>query len=186
MLRDRHRRLCVTCAKTPIGNLTKPPLGRGFSVESDDVQRAICRCDTDGVWLCQPCGKTIRTEDCDYKRYIDLPSPPTYYAHIRFILTRHLSSASGDGETNTPMSSVVSAQASAKAIVALFADAGVTAVLPGSGNRRSTVMPKMLKKPTAPTCTLRLPLPPLSRMIPTSPWLCGAPILPAPPVVTEV
>ncbi|EGZ75696.1 hypothetical protein NEUTE2DRAFT_105778 [Neurospora tetrasperma FGSC 2509] len=31
VLRDRHRRLCVTCAKTPIGNLTKPPLGRGFS-----------------------------------------------------------------------------------------------------------------------------------------------------------
>ncbi|ESA42674.1 uncharacterized protein NCU04224 [Neurospora crassa OR74A] len=67
VLRDRHRRLCVTCAKTPIGNLTKPPLGREFSVESDDVQRAICRCDTDGVWLCQPCGKTIRNDDYDYK-----------------------------------------------------------------------------------------------------------------------
>ncbi|KAK1780790.1 hypothetical protein QBC45DRAFT_407518 [Copromyces sp. CBS 386.78] len=67
VLRDRHRRLCVTCAKTPIGNLIKPPLGPKFSVESDEVQRAICKCDTDGVWLCQPCGKTIRTDDYDYK-----------------------------------------------------------------------------------------------------------------------
>ncbi|KAK3392053.1 hypothetical protein B0T20DRAFT_362544 [Sordaria brevicollis] len=34
VLRDRHRRLCVTCAKTPIGNLIKPPLGPEFTTGS--------------------------------------------------------------------------------------------------------------------------------------------------------
>ena len=78
VLRDRHRRLCVTCAKTPIGNLIKPPLGPEFTVESDDVQRNVCKCDTDGVWLCQPCGRTIRNDDYDYKRQVDMR---LYWAH---------------------------------------------------------------------------------------------------------
>ncbi|KAK3377890.1 hypothetical protein B0H63DRAFT_229184 [Podospora didyma] len=68
VLRDRHRRLCVSCARAPLGLLVKPRLGPEFSLaSSDELDRAICKCATDGVWLCQPCGKTIRNNDDVYK-----------------------------------------------------------------------------------------------------------------------
>ncbi|KAK3944078.1 hypothetical protein QBC46DRAFT_375260 [Diplogelasinospora grovesii] len=67
VLRDRHRRLCVPCTKAPLGSLVEPRLGAEFTVESDDMQRAICQCASEGVWLCQPCGRSIRGDDYSYK-----------------------------------------------------------------------------------------------------------------------
>ncbi|KAK1760542.1 hypothetical protein QBC47DRAFT_367434 [Echria macrotheca] len=67
VLRDRHRRLCVACAEAPIGYLVKPQLGPDVTVESDSVERAICQCASTGVWLCQPCGRSIRSDDNEYK-----------------------------------------------------------------------------------------------------------------------
>ncbi|PTB68517.1 hypothetical protein BBK36DRAFT_48798 [Trichoderma citrinoviride] len=66
-LRERHRRLCVTCAKAPIAALASPALDPSLPLSSEAVQRAICQCDTEGVWLCQPCGHSIRNADHDYK-----------------------------------------------------------------------------------------------------------------------
>ncbi|OTA70617.1 hypothetical protein K449DRAFT_342528 [Hypoxylon sp. EC38] len=67
VLRDRHRRLCLPCSKAPLGSLVKPPLRPDTSLDSDEMQRAICTCATQGVWLCQPCGRSIRGADHDYK-----------------------------------------------------------------------------------------------------------------------
>lgn len=69
VLRDRHRRLCRACVKAPIGELCKPRLPPDVSIDSDDVQRAVCKCATSGVWLCQPCGRSIRGADFDYQAY---------------------------------------------------------------------------------------------------------------------
>ncbi|KAK0635787.1 hypothetical protein B0T17DRAFT_57394 [Bombardia bombarda] len=67
-LRDRHRRICAACTKAPLGHLVRPRLDASLSLaSSDDLQRAICKCASDGVWLCQPCGRTIRSDDYDYK-----------------------------------------------------------------------------------------------------------------------
>ncbi|KAM0261844.1 hypothetical protein ACHAQJ_002047 [Trichoderma viride] len=66
-LRERHRRLCVTCVKAPIAALTVPVLDLSLPLDSDAVKRAVCQCDTEGVWLCQPCGHSIRNADTDYK-----------------------------------------------------------------------------------------------------------------------
>lgn len=78
-LRERHRGLCETCAHAPIATLAKPPLDQGLPLSSDAVQRVICKCDTEGVWLCQPCGRSIRGADHEYQRYVStisiLPSP---------------------------------------------------------------------------------------------------------------
>jgi hypothetical protein len=69
-LRERHRRLCVTCAKAPIAALASPALDPSLGLDSEAVQRAVCQCDTEGVWLCQPCGHSIRNADHDYKGYV--------------------------------------------------------------------------------------------------------------------
>lgn len=70
VLRDRHRRLCNACVKAPLGKLLKPPLGPEVRIDSDEMERAMCECGSRGVWLCQPCGRSIRSDDYDYKRYI--------------------------------------------------------------------------------------------------------------------
>ncbi|KAK0720787.1 hypothetical protein B0H67DRAFT_577323 [Lasiosphaeris hirsuta] len=68
VLRDRHRRLCTACTDAPLGSLVKPRLGPEFSLDSGDMERAICQCDSSlGVWLCQPCGRTIRSRDNEYR-----------------------------------------------------------------------------------------------------------------------
>ncbi|GJN78457.1 hypothetical protein PLIIFM63780_001951 [Purpureocillium lilacinum] len=67
-LRERHRRLCVTCVRAPIGTLVHPPLDPDTPFYSEPVQRAVCKCDTKGVWLCQPCGRSIRGADHEYQR----------------------------------------------------------------------------------------------------------------------
>lgn len=68
MLRERHRRLCRACVKAPIGYLTKPPLDDETPLSADAVQRSLCKCASEGVWLCQPCGRSIRGMDNDYQR----------------------------------------------------------------------------------------------------------------------
>ncbi|OAA59076.1 hypothetical protein SPI_06278 [Niveomyces insectorum RCEF 264] len=67
VLRDRHRRLCDGCLKAPLVSLARPPLPPGTPIESDLVQRAVCCCASEGVWLCQPCGRSIRGADYDYR-----------------------------------------------------------------------------------------------------------------------
>ncbi|KAK4453762.1 hypothetical protein QBC34DRAFT_395002 [Podospora aff. communis PSN243] len=68
VLADRHRRLCVACAEAPLGKLVTPRLPRDWTLDADDMKRAICQCASQGVWLCQPCGRTIRNDDIEYKR----------------------------------------------------------------------------------------------------------------------
>ncbi|KAK9415609.1 hypothetical protein SUNI508_10268 [Seiridium unicorne] len=67
VLRDRHRRLCIPCSKAPIGTLAKPPLRPETSIDADIMKRAMCTCQIEGVWLCQPCGRSIRGADHDYQ-----------------------------------------------------------------------------------------------------------------------
>ncbi|ROV91340.1 hypothetical protein VMCG_09686 [Cytospora schulzeri] len=67
VMRDRHRRLCIPCQRQPIGRLVKPPQGPGVPLTSDLMQRAVCTCETAGVWLCQPCGRGIRGADSEYR-----------------------------------------------------------------------------------------------------------------------
>ncbi|KAH7325788.1 hypothetical protein B0I35DRAFT_474523 [Stachybotrys elegans] len=66
-LRERHRRLCKACVRAPIAKLLGPSFDADLPLTSDIVQSAICRCDTDGVWLCQPCGRSIRAADHEYR-----------------------------------------------------------------------------------------------------------------------
>ncbi|KAL2152571.1 hypothetical protein VTH82DRAFT_5755 [Thermothelomyces myriococcoides] len=66
-LRDRHRRLCDACVNAPLGSLVKPRLGPEIPIDSDEMERAICRCDSTGVWLCHPCGRSIQGDDYEYK-----------------------------------------------------------------------------------------------------------------------
>ncbi|GAW21509.1 hypothetical protein ANO14919_110300 [Xylariales sp. No.14919] len=65
--RGRHRRLCIPCTKAPLAALTKPPLPPGTSIDADEMQRAMCTCQSDSVWLCQPCGRNILGADQDYR-----------------------------------------------------------------------------------------------------------------------
>ncbi|KAJ2894334.1 hypothetical protein MKZ38_007710 [Zalerion maritima] len=65
VLKGRHRRLCNPCAKAPITSLTKPSLPPDTHKESPMMKDAICTC-LDGVWLCQPCGRSIRSADQEY------------------------------------------------------------------------------------------------------------------------
>jgi hypothetical protein len=67
-LRERHRRLCVSCVRAPIAALAKPPLDPKLPFSSERVQATVCKCDTEGVWLCQPCGRSIRGADHEYQR----------------------------------------------------------------------------------------------------------------------
>lgn len=70
MLRDRHRRLCIPCSKAPLGTLVQPPLHPDTPVDADEMRRAMCACESEGVWLCQPCGRSIRGADHDYKALV--------------------------------------------------------------------------------------------------------------------
>jgi len=36
-------------------------------VAGTTFQRAVCTCPTEGVWLCQPCGRSVRNADSDYE-----------------------------------------------------------------------------------------------------------------------
>ncbi|KID86147.1 hypothetical protein MGU_06580 [Metarhizium guizhouense ARSEF 977] len=66
-LRERHRRLCRTCIKAPIAALAIPRLDPELPFGSDAVQQSLCKCEKAGVWLCQPCGRSIRAADHEYR-----------------------------------------------------------------------------------------------------------------------
>ncbi|KAI3322563.1 hypothetical protein HD806DRAFT_129872 [Xylariaceae sp. AK1471] len=65
--RDRHRRLCHSCTKAPLAALARPPLLPSTLIDADEMQRAICTCKSDRVWLCYPCGRNILGADQDYR-----------------------------------------------------------------------------------------------------------------------
>ncbi|KAI1179257.1 hypothetical protein F4777DRAFT_504292 [Nemania sp. FL0916] len=65
--RDRHRRLCIPCTKAPVTALTKPPLLPSTPIGADELQRAVCTCESDRVWLCYPCGRNMIGADYDYR-----------------------------------------------------------------------------------------------------------------------
>ncbi|KAI0521802.1 hypothetical protein F5B22DRAFT_502789 [Xylaria bambusicola] len=65
--RERHRRLCIPCTKAPLASLANPPLLPSTSIVADEMQRAICTCESDCVWLCHPCGRNIIGADQDYR-----------------------------------------------------------------------------------------------------------------------
>ncbi|XWX01657.1 hypothetical protein V2A60_009685 [Cordyceps javanica] len=67
-LRERHRRLCAPCAKAPLEQVACPGLDVTLPRSADTMRRSVCDCETGGVWLCQPCGRTIRNADHDYLR----------------------------------------------------------------------------------------------------------------------
>ncbi|RCI16019.1 hypothetical protein L249_1977 [Ophiocordyceps polyrhachis-furcata BCC 54312] len=67
-LRERHRRLCLACARAPLALLTRPTLLPDTPLDAEAVQRAVCTCDSKAVWLCQPCGRGIRSADHEYQR----------------------------------------------------------------------------------------------------------------------
>ncbi|KAK4104656.1 hypothetical protein N658DRAFT_418362 [Parathielavia hyrcaniae] len=66
-LPGRHRRLCSACVTAPLGLLVSPQLGPDVRLDSDEMVRAVCTCESVGVWLCQPCGRSIRGDDLEYK-----------------------------------------------------------------------------------------------------------------------
>ncbi|KXJ92070.1 hypothetical protein Micbo1qcDRAFT_162174, partial [Microdochium bolleyi] len=65
--KERHRRLCIPCTRAPLPLLLNPPLSANTPLASDAMRTAVCNCDTAGVWLCQPCGRSIRGSDSDYR-----------------------------------------------------------------------------------------------------------------------
>jgi hypothetical protein len=67
-LKERHRRLCKACVHAPIATLIRAPVDRDVPLSSELVSREVCKCADDGVWLCQPCGRSIRAADNDYQR----------------------------------------------------------------------------------------------------------------------
>ncbi len=71
LLRHRHRRLCPTCIRAPLPNLGSSHLSASSSTTSaiakDVVRRSVCTCPTEGVWLCQPCGRGLRSADTTYE-----------------------------------------------------------------------------------------------------------------------
>ncbi len=73
VLQDRHRRLCLGCTRAPLGSLVSPAMLPDVSLASVHMQRTICTCVSEGVWLCQPCGRSIRGADYDYRGFVTLP-----------------------------------------------------------------------------------------------------------------
>ncbi|KAH0593175.1 hypothetical protein MHUMG1_09177 [Metarhizium humberi] len=58
-----------TCARdmAPIAALAIPRLDPELPFGSDAVQQSLCKCEKAGVWLCQPCGRSIRAADHEYR-----------------------------------------------------------------------------------------------------------------------
>ncbi|KAF2767397.1 hypothetical protein EJ03DRAFT_329295 [Teratosphaeria nubilosa] len=76
-LKGRHRRLCRTCMKSPMQLLTTVTIPTAQSSHERDanklpaagmIARSPCTCDKDGVWICQPCGYSLRPADTTYFR----------------------------------------------------------------------------------------------------------------------
>lgn len=78
LLRHRHRRICKICSKAPLASLvatsSSPCSSSSFSITHDDtrsllpetIKDSLCSCPT-AVWLCQPCGRSLRSTDQEYE-----------------------------------------------------------------------------------------------------------------------
>ncbi|TVY54771.1 hypothetical protein LSUE1_G009023, partial [Lachnellula suecica] len=78
-LRHRHRRICTACSRVPLASLVEHPSEHAHTLPStplqpttpplsgDNLRRAVCGCATDSVWLCQPCGRSLRSADSEYE-----------------------------------------------------------------------------------------------------------------------
>ncbi|PKS05785.1 hypothetical protein jhhlp_007614 [Lomentospora prolificans] len=67
-LKERYRRLCRTCTDAPLAHHINPTLDPKTPTSADVIQQGLCHCETTGVWLCQPCGHSIRGKDQTYRR----------------------------------------------------------------------------------------------------------------------
>ena len=68
--RDRYRRLCEPCVQAPLKDHINPSIDPDSPTALDLIKQGICYCDTKGVWLCQPCGLSIRNKDQTYLRSV--------------------------------------------------------------------------------------------------------------------
>ncbi|TKA70094.1 hypothetical protein B0A55_08024 [Friedmanniomyces simplex] len=67
-LKGRHRRLCRADMKAPLDTLTVVSShAHGDPTEAAQLARSPCTC-TSGVWICQPCGNSLRPNDTTYMR----------------------------------------------------------------------------------------------------------------------
>ncbi|CAG8978626.1 hypothetical protein HYALB_00013226 [Hymenoscyphus albidus] len=75
LLKHRHRRLCAACSKAPLSSLASSSSTNGPNRASEStspintnmLKLALCNCATEGVWLCQPCGRSLRSADSEYE-----------------------------------------------------------------------------------------------------------------------
>lgn len=70
LLQHRHRRLCKSCVKAPLGAIVPVSdamlsASKGFG--GTVANSVFCTCPTKGVWLCQPCGRSLRSSDATYE-----------------------------------------------------------------------------------------------------------------------
>ncbi|KAJ5086825.1 hypothetical protein NUU61_008132 [Penicillium alfredii] len=74
-LKNRIRRLCRTCGTSPLAchlsyraiDPTDPLEDRWHADTAAAFARSACTCE-DTVWLCTPCGQTLRSSDTTYRR----------------------------------------------------------------------------------------------------------------------
>lgn len=77
MLKNRLRRLCTTCRTAPLAYLlsqSPSTAPRNVAALSDPPSfttpafvRTPCTCE-EAIWLCQPCGQALRSDDTTYRR----------------------------------------------------------------------------------------------------------------------
>ncbi|TVY55816.1 hypothetical protein LCER1_G005120 [Lachnellula cervina] len=73
LFRYRHRRICTACSRVPLGYLVEQSSEHEHTssaiapLSGDNLRRAVCCCATDVVWLCQPCGRSLRSIDSEYE-----------------------------------------------------------------------------------------------------------------------
>jgi len=76
LLSHRHRRICKACSRVPLSSLVGSapaahthgtPSSPPTTLSTETLQREVCNCPTEGVWLCQPCGRSLRSADTEYE-----------------------------------------------------------------------------------------------------------------------
>lgn len=77
LLHHRHRRICKPCSKAPLFSLVgsisplsqevSPKVGSFRPPGADTLKQQTCNCPSEGVWLCQPCGRSLRSADNEYE-----------------------------------------------------------------------------------------------------------------------
>ncbi|KAL3424413.1 hypothetical protein PVAG01_03694 [Phlyctema vagabunda] len=58
--KHRHRRICGACTRSPLSALT-------CTTSLPLLKQALCNCPSAGVYLCQPCGRSLRSSDSEYE-----------------------------------------------------------------------------------------------------------------------